>query len=96
MQGHKWTALPSNGMNGPYKQNIATYRAKVEQAGAQDQASTQRFNDQKSELEILTKTKQELIALIPVSETANQLASQPPSLALKQALDIIEQGQAKK
>lgn len=50
------------------------YRTKVEQAGAQDQASMQRFNDQKSELEILTKTKQELIALIPVSDSADQIA----------------------
>jgi len=50
------------------------------------------FNNQKSELEILTKTKQELISLIPVSDSANQIASQPASLALKQALDNIEQG----
>jgi len=36
MNGPKWTALPSNGMNGPYKQNISMYRTKVDQAGAQD------------------------------------------------------------
>jgi hypothetical protein len=30
MQGQKWTALPSNGMNGPYKQNIAMYRNKLQ------------------------------------------------------------------
>lgn len=56
----------------------------------------QRFNDQKSELEILTKTKQELISMIPVSDSANQIASQPASLALKQALDNIEGAQTKK
>lgn len=33
------------------------YRAKVDQAGNQDTASMTRFNDQKSELDILTKTK---------------------------------------
>lgn len=57
MNGPKWTALPSNGMNGPYKQNIQMYRAKVDQAGNQDASSMSRFNDQKSELDILTKTK---------------------------------------
>tara|TARA_B110000285_G_C15094388_1_gene601041 strand:+ start:1065 stop:1364 length:300 start_codon:yes stop_codon:yes gene_type:complete len=72
------------------------YRTKVDQAGAQDQASMQRFNDQKAELEILTKTKQELISMIPVSDSANQIASQPASLALKQALDNIEGAQTKK
>lgn len=34
--------------------------------------------------------------MIPVSESASQMASQPSSLALKQALDNIEQAQAKK
>lgn len=29
--------------------------------------------------------------MIPVSETANQIASAPPSVALKQALDNVEQ-----
>lgn len=34
--------------------------------------------------------------MIPVSDTANQIASAAPSVALKQALDNVEQAQAKK
>ena len=30
MHAVKWTALPSNGMNGPYKQNIEMYRKKLQ------------------------------------------------------------------
>lgn len=30
MFGVKWTALPSNGMNGPYRQNIGMYRMKID------------------------------------------------------------------
>ena len=58
--GPKWTPLPSAGMNQPYKQNIIMYMQKIDMARAQDESSQKRFNDQRTEIEILSKTKQEL------------------------------------
>ena len=50
------------------------YRQKIDQAAVQDKSSTERFNAQKGELELLTKTKHELAALMPVSESAQSVA----------------------
>lgn len=94
--GAKWTALASNTMNGPYRNNIVMYRQKVDQAKAQDEVSTKRFNDQKGELEILSKTPNDLVAMMPVSETSADLAQRPVSLAIKQALANIEGAKSKK
>ena len=59
------------------------YRTKIQQAQAQDDVSSKRFNDQKGELEILAKTPQDLIAMMPVSESSADLAGKPVSLAIK-------------
>lgn len=47
---------------------------KIDQAAIQDKSSTDRFNAQKGELDLLTKTKQELAGMMPVSETAATIA----------------------
>ena len=94
--GAKWTALPSNTMNQPYRQNIAMYRTKIQQAQSQDEVSSKRFNEQKGELEILAKTPQDLIAMMPVSESSADLASRPVSQAIKQALTNIDNAKLKK
>lgn len=52
-------------MNGPYKQNIEMYWVKIKQAKQQDEQSQKRFNDQKSELEILGMSPQDLIKMMP-------------------------------
>ncbi len=62
-------------MNVPYRRNIGMYRQKIDQAAVQDKSSTDRFNAQKGELDMLTKTKQELVSMMPVSESAAQVAT---------------------
>lgn len=94
--GPKWTPLPSASMNQPYKQNIKMYMQKIEMARSQDESSQKRFNEQRSEIEILSKTKQELQAMMPVSESALALEQKPPALAIKTALDAIEAAKSKK
>ena len=81
--GPKWTPIPSNTMNGAYKQHIETYGQKIDQAKGQDQMSFQKFQDQKPELEILSKTPNELVAMMPVSDTAQAAAENPVSMAIK-------------
>lgn len=58
--------------------------------------SFQKFTEQKGELEILSKTPQELIGMMPVSETASQIAEMPPSVAIKQALSNIDAAKKRK
>lgn len=94
--GPKWTTLPSNGMTGPYRQNVNVYRQKIQQAQAQDEMSFKRFNDQRSELEILAKTPQEIEAMMPQSESGSEAAQRPCSINLKQALDNIEAAKVRK
>jgi len=95
-QGARWTPLPSQGMNQPYRQNLAMYKTKIEQAKVQDENSQKRFNDQKGELEILGKTPQDLAAMMPQSESAQTLSERPCSKAIKQGLDNIEAAKSKK
>jgi hypothetical protein len=57
-------------MNGAYKQNIQLYGTKVDQAKQQDQMSYQKFQEQRGELEILSKTPNELVAMMPQSDSA--------------------------
>lgn len=45
--------------------------------------SFQKFQDQKPELEILSKTPNELVAMMPVSDTAQAAAENPVSVAIK-------------
>lgn len=63
--GPKWTLLASTALNQPYRQNLKSYRDKLQMAANQDTVTLQRFNDQKSELDILTKSKQELLTMMP-------------------------------
>ena len=82
--------MPSNTVTGPYKQNIAMYRTKIDQAKSQDDVSAKKFNDQKGELELLSKTPQDLEAMMPISESGVALAQKPVAVAIKGALDDIE------
>lgn len=58
--------------------------------------SFKRFNDQKSELEILAKTPQEIEAMMPQSDVGSDAAQRPCSVNLKQALDNIDQAKSRK
>lgn len=66
------------------------YQMKIGQARTQGEATKQRFLEQKSELEILTKSKQELEDLMPKSEAGEQIENMPASKAIKQALDNLD------
>jgi hypothetical protein len=83
-------------MNAPFKQNIQMYREKIGQADQQDQMSIKRFNDQQSELAILSKTPQELLFMMPKSVSAEEIASRPCAVAIKAALDNFEKAKLKK
>ena len=59
------------------------YQMKIGQAQTQDEATKKRYMEQKSELEILTKTKQELEGMMPQSEAGEQIGNMPASKAIK-------------
>ena len=94
--GQNWPLPQSSALNGPYKNNIAMYRAKLQMAAQQDQATSQRFSAQQSELQLLTKTKQELLAEIPASTVVTDVSQMPAAVAVKQALDNTEQAKSKR
>lgn len=94
--GAQWTILPSASMNVPYRQNLDMYKTKIGQAQAQDEQTKKRFLEQKSELDILAKTKQELLEMMPKSEVGQQVSDMPVSKAIKQALDNIESAKVKR
>ena len=88
--GTAWNVLDSAGLNQPYKKQIETYKQKMSSAKGQDESTTQRFHAQKDELMILTKSKQELTDMLPVSDQAQMVSEKPTAIAIKNALDNIE------
>ena len=72
------------------------YREKLQQATQQDQSSNSRFNEQRGELELLAKTKQELIEMMPVSQASTDVAAMPASVAIKNALTNLETAKKRK
>ena len=94
--GPKWTALPSNGMNQAFKQNIGMYRMKIQQAEVQDDQAMSQMNNAKQELDILTKSPQELMAMMPETDSYKDVAAKPVSLAIKSALENTEKCQREK
>jgi len=72
------------------------YRSKLQIAATQDQATNQRFLQQRGDLAILTKSKQELMSEIPSSAAVADVSQMPAAVAVKQALDNIEQAKAKR
>lgn len=94
--GAKWTVVASSSMNDPFKKNIQNYRKKVEMAVNQDKMTESKFNQQKSDLNILMKTRQELSDMIPQSQMSNQIMEQAPAVALKNALGQIDQAKERK
>ena len=93
---NQWPLPTSAALNGPYKNNISMYRSKLQIAATQDQATNQRFLQQRGDLAILTKSKQELMSEIPSSAAVADVSQMPAAVAVKQALDNIEQAKAKR
>ena len=62
----------------------------------QDNMTAQRFNQQKSDLDILTKTKQELVDMMPKSEMAKSIIDMAPSVAIKTSLDTFDKAKERK
>jgi hypothetical protein len=48
---------------------------------------------QKGELEILTKSKQELIQLMPLNDQAQDLENHPTSISISDALSTVDDSQ---
>lgn len=72
------------------------YQQKIGQAVNQDNVTRSRYEEQKGELSILTKTRQELVVEMPNNSASEQIVEAPSSKALKQALDNVEGAKAKK
>lgn len=66
------------------------YRQKLQMAKSQDDMTQQRLNNQKSDLELLTKTPQELKEMMPESQVGSSILEMAPSQAIKSALDSID------
>lgn len=66
------------------------YRSKLQIAANQDQNTKMRFDAQQGELQMLTKTRQELQAEIPPPVAVTDVSQMPAAVAVKQALDNNE------
>jgi hypothetical protein len=62
----------------------------------QDNLTVQRFQMQKTDLDIITKSKQELIDIMPKSEIASSIVNMAPSVAIKESLDAVQRANDKK
>jgi len=94
--GARWTPVASVQMNVAYRQNIQLYGTKIDQAKSQDALSFAKYQEQKAELEILGKTPQELAAMMPSSDSAQNIADAPVSKAIKTALDNLDSAKTRK
>lgn len=94
--GTKWPLPQSSAINGPYKNNLTMYKSKLELAAQQDQHTAQVFQQQQGDLQLLTKTKQELLAEIPAAVNVTDVSAMPAAVAVKQALDNHEQAKSKR
>lgn len=72
------------------------YKQKLDLASQQDQHTAQVFTQQSGDLQLLTKTKHELLAEIPAPTSINDVSAMPAAVAVKQALDNHEQARTKR
>ena len=70
--GEKWKRQPSNSVNSQYKSSLDDYSNKMLQAGVTDDQINQKFSANQEGFALLSKTRAELAAMVPVSQGAAQ------------------------
>lgn len=76
----KWNRLPSNALNLQFKNSLNDFRNKASMAAEQDLKVETKWNSQKDQLQILTKTKADLAGMIPQSAETADMSQNPTVL----------------
>lgn len=96
--GIKFNRPPSTSVNAQYKQSLFDYSSKIEMASATDVQIESKFSTNTQGFALLSKTRQELGAMIPQSPVASQIGNDPAVAAIKEQLnqlEVIRQGKEK-
>lgn len=75
--GQKWNRLPSNALNAQFKQQISDLQQKALVAEETDKKLESKFQTQGEQLQLLTKSKNELSQMIPQSAGQKEIAENP-------------------
>jgi len=84
--GPKWNRPPSAAVNQTYKQSLFEYQQKLENAMATDVQIRTKFEANREGFALLSKTRQDLAAMIPQTANASQIDSDPAVVAIKDCL----------
>lgn len=78
-------------MNQQYKQSMFEYGGKIDMAVATDDQISSKFNANKDGFSLLSKTRQELAAMIPQSANTASIGNDPAVVAIKEQISRLEE-----
>ncbi len=88
--GPKYTRVPSQQANVQYATSLADYKAKMGQAAATDLNIKQKFEANKQGFGMLSKSRQDIAALIPAAAAGASIDQNPAVVAIRSALEEID------
>merc|ERR1712127_528719 len=94
--GPKFNRMPSASANQPYRQGVADYKAKLQQAQVTDQQILGKYEANKQGFALISKSRGDLSAMIPASGGGQDISQNPVVVTIKKALDDLNEISAKK
>ena len=88
--GAAFNRLPSASVNGQYKQSLADYQAKLQQAVNTDNQIKKKFEENKAGFAVLSKCRAEIAAMIPKSVGSQDISQNPVVITFNKALEDID------
>ncbi len=84
--GARFNRPPSSTVNQAYKQSLMDYQTKIEMAAGTDVQIKTKYDSNTEGFALLSKTRQDLSAMIPQSANAGQISQDPVVVGIKDAL----------
>lgn len=94
--GPKFNRMPSASVNQPYRQGVADYKAKLQQAQVTDKQILGKYEANKQGFALISKSRGDLSAMIPASSAGQDVSQNPVVVTIKKALDDLNEISAKK
>lgn len=88
--GANFNRAPSASVNAQYKQQVADFTAKLNQAVTTDENLKTKYAQSEAGFKLLAKTRQDLCDLIPKTAGSQDMAQNPAVMAIQRALSDID------
>lgn len=94
--GPKFNRMPSQSVNQQYRQSINDYKNKLAQAQVTDQQILNKYNTNKQGFSLISKSRGDLVAMIPASQSNINVSSNPVVITIQKCLNDLNEISAKK